>query len=66
VNPDDLLLHVDPLERLLQRRSAKRGRRGLVGVNYLHKIRMAMPAAVYGAMLAGVDVVLGRQHRNHH
>ena len=23
MNPDDLLLHVDPLERLLQRRSAK-------------------------------------------
>lgn len=37
---------------------AKRGHRGLVGVNYLDKIRMAMPAAVYGAMLAGVDVVL--------
>lgn len=37
---------------------AKRGHQGLVGVNYLDKIRMAMPAAAYGAMLAGVDVVL--------
>jgi NAD(P)H-dependent flavin oxidoreductase YrpB (nitropropane dioxygenase family) len=37
---------------------AKRGHQGLVGINYLDKIRMAMPAAVYGAMLAGVDVVL--------
>jgi NAD(P)H-dependent flavin oxidoreductase YrpB (nitropropane dioxygenase family) len=37
---------------------AKRGHQGLVGINYLDKIRMAMPAAAYGAMLAGVDVVL--------
>ena len=37
---------------------AKRGHQGPVGVNYLDKIRMAMPAAAYGAMLAGVDVVL--------
>lgn len=37
---------------------AKRGHQGPVGVNYLEKIQMATPAAVYGAMLAGVDVVL--------
>jgi len=37
---------------------AKRGHRGLVGVNFLEKIQMATPAAAYGAMLAGVDVVL--------
>jgi NAD(P)H-dependent flavin oxidoreductase YrpB (nitropropane dioxygenase family) len=37
---------------------AKRGHQGLVGVNYLEKIQMAAPAAVYGAMLAGADVVL--------
>ena len=37
---------------------AKRGHQGMVGVNYLDKIRMALPAAAYGAMLAGVDVVL--------
>jgi NAD(P)H-dependent flavin oxidoreductase YrpB (nitropropane dioxygenase family) len=37
---------------------AKQGHRGRVGVNFLEKIRMAMPAVVYGAMLAGVDVVL--------
>ena len=37
---------------------AKEGHDGLVGANYLEKIQMATPAAVYGAMLAGVDVVL--------
>nr|WP_311132619.1 nitronate monooxygenase [Nonomuraea gerenzanensis] len=37
---------------------AKEGHRGLVGVNYLEKIQLATPAAVYGAVLAGVDYVL--------
>ena len=37
---------------------AKDGHGGLVGVNYLEKVQMASPAAVYGAMLAGVDYVL--------
>jgi len=37
---------------------AKEGHGGPVGVNFLEKIQMAMPAAVYGAMLAGVDAVL--------
>lgn len=37
---------------------AKEGHNGLVGVNYLEKTQMATPAAVYGAMLAGVDYVL--------
>ncbi|MGB2571021.1 nitronate monooxygenase [Micromonospora citrea] len=37
---------------------AKDGHHGPVGVNYLEKIQMATPAAVYGAMLAGVDYVL--------
>lgn len=37
---------------------AKEGHDGLVGINYLEKIQMALPAAVYGAMLAGVDYVL--------
>lgn len=37
---------------------AKDGHDGLVGVNYLEKIQMATPAALYGAMLAGVDYVL--------
>src|SRR6478752_5686885 len=37
---------------------AKEGHDGRVGINYLQKIQLAMPAAAYGAMLAGVDVVL--------
>ncbi len=37
---------------------AKEGHDGPVGVNFLEKIQMAMPAAAYGAMLAGVDAVL--------
>ncbi|MDA8282144.1 MAG: nitronate monooxygenase [Actinomycetota bacterium] len=37
---------------------AKEGHGGAVGINYLEKLQMATPAAVYGAMLAGVDYVL--------
>jgi len=37
---------------------AKHGHDGPVGINFLEKIQMATPAAVYGAMLAGVDAVL--------
>jgi NAD(P)H-dependent flavin oxidoreductase YrpB (nitropropane dioxygenase family) len=37
---------------------AKQRHQGPVGINYLDKIRMALPAAAYGAMLAEVDVVL--------
>ncbi len=37
---------------------AKQGHAGPVGVNYLEKLQMSTPAAVYGAMLAGVDFVL--------
>ncbi|MFI7707554.1 nitronate monooxygenase [Nonomuraea sp. NPDC049480] len=37
---------------------AKESHDGPVGVNYLEKIQLATPAAVYGAMLAGADYVL--------
>ena len=37
---------------------AREGHDGPVGVNYLEKIQLATPAAVYGAMLAGADYVL--------
>lgn len=37
---------------------AKEGHDGVVGVNYLEKIQMATPAAIYGAMLAGADYIL--------
>ncbi|MBK6871833.1 MAG: nitronate monooxygenase [Kineosporiaceae bacterium] len=37
---------------------AKEGHDGVVGVNYLRKIELPLPSALYGAMLAGVDYVL--------
>lgn len=37
---------------------AKEGHSGVVGINYLHKIQFPMLPSLYGAMLAGVDVVL--------
>jgi nitronate monooxygenase len=37
---------------------AKEGHGGLVGVNYLEKIQLALLPSIYGAMLAGVDYVL--------
>lgn len=37
---------------------AKDGHDGLVGVNHLEKVNLPMPYALYGALLAGVDVVL--------
>ena len=37
---------------------AKAGHDGLVGINLLEKIQLSTPAILYGAMLAGVDVVL--------
>ena len=51
---DELLVAANFAEVFL----AKRGHDGWVGVNYLEKIQLATPAAVYGAMLAGVDYVL--------
>ena len=37
---------------------AKEGHEGLVGINFLEKIQMPTPSTLYGAVLAGVDVVL--------
>lgn len=37
---------------------AKEGHDGLVGINCLHKIQTPILAGVFGAMLAGVDVVI--------
>ncbi len=37
---------------------AKEGHDGVVGINYLEKIQLPTPYAVYGAMLAGVDAVI--------
>ncbi|MCZ7535632.1 MAG: nitronate monooxygenase [Acidimicrobiia bacterium] len=37
---------------------AKEGHDGPIGVNYLEKVQLPTPFAVYGALLAGVDYVL--------
>ncbi len=37
---------------------AKEGHHGVVGINFLHKIQFPMLPSLYGAMMAGVDVVL--------
>ncbi|MBU0929410.1 MAG: nitronate monooxygenase [Spirochaetes bacterium] len=37
---------------------AREGHGGAVGINYLEKVQLPNPAAIYGAMLAGVDYVL--------
>lgn len=37
---------------------AKRNLQGLIGINFLEKIQLAIPASIYGAILAGVDYVL--------
>jgi NAD(P)H-dependent flavin oxidoreductase YrpB (nitropropane dioxygenase family) len=37
---------------------AKDGHDGLIGINLLEKIQMAIPTITFGAMLAGVDAVL--------
>lgn len=37
---------------------AKEGHDGIVGINYLHKIQVPIPASLYGAMLAGADIVI--------
>ncbi len=37
---------------------AKEGHSGMVGINFLHKIQTPMLPSIYGAMLAGVDIII--------
>jgi len=37
---------------------AKEGHDGLVGINYLHKIQTPLLSSIYGAILAGVDIII--------
>lgn len=53
-NCDELTVAANFVEIFL----AKEGHAGVVGINYLAKIPLSNPAAIYGAMLAGVDYVL--------
>ncbi len=51
---DELLLAANFVEVFL----AKEGHDGTVGINFLNKIQSPLLPSLYGAMLAGVDVVL--------
>ena len=37
---------------------AKQGHRGPIGINYLEKVQLPTPHAIYGAMLANINYVL--------
>lgn len=51
---EELLIAANFVEVFL----AKEGHGGMVGVNYLHKIQTPLLPSIYGALLAGVDVVI--------
>jgi len=51
---EELLIAANFVEVFL----AKEGHGGMVGINYLHKIQPPLLASLYGAMLAGVDIVI--------
>jgi len=51
---DELLIAANFAEVFL----AKEGHRGIVGINYLHKIECPLLPSLYGAMLARVDAVI--------
>jgi len=51
---DDLTVAANFVEIFL----AKEGHTGVVGINFLEKVSLPNPAAIYGAMLAGVDYIL--------
>ncbi len=52
------LLELSVASNFVEINLAKEGHSGLVGINLLEKIQMHSLAALYGAMLAGVDYVL--------
>lgn len=58
VEPPRALDELTVLANFAEVRLAQEGHDGPVGVNYLEKIQLPTAAAVYGALLAGVDYVL--------
>jgi nitronate monooxygenase len=58
LHPSAELLELAVAANFVEVDLAKHGHAGLVGINLLEKIQMHSPAALYGAMLAGVDYVL--------
>ena len=51
---EDLLIAANFVDVFL----AKEGHSGMVGINFLHKIQAPLLPSLYGAILAGVDVVI--------
>ena len=58
INPPKSLMELTVLGSYVEVWLAKEGHKGLVGINFLEKIQMPTLAALYGALLAGVDYVL--------
>ncbi|HET8613943.1 MAG TPA: nitronate monooxygenase [Actinomycetales bacterium] len=58
LRPNQALVELAVVAAFVEVWLAKEGHDGLVGVNLLEKVQMATPFALYGAMLADVDVVL--------
>ncbi len=58
LQPSQNLLELIVLSNFAEVRMAKGDQDLNIGVNYLQKIEVPTPAAIFGAMLAGVDVVL--------
>ncbi len=58
IKPPQFLDQVTALANFVEVYLAKEGHSGVVGINLLEKVQMPTLASLYGAMLAGVDVVL--------
>jgi NAD(P)H-dependent flavin oxidoreductase YrpB (nitropropane dioxygenase family) len=58
VKPTTFALHLLIASTFVEVWLAKEDHDGLVGMNILEKIQLAIPAQLYGAMLAGVDYIL--------
>jgi nitronate monooxygenase len=58
IKPPQFLDQVTALANFVEVYLAKEGHSGIVGINLLEKVQMPTLASLYGAMLAGVDVVL--------
>ena len=58
LEPPSSLVDLTVLANFAEVSLAKEGHDGLIGINYLEKIQLPTLYCLYGAMLAGVDVVL--------
>ena len=58
IKPPKFLDQITAIANFVEVYLAKEGHNGVVGINLLEKVQMPNLASLYGAMLAGVDVVL--------